>query len=182
MSTQEYSWQNIQRRIKNTEYPIGAEIGVHRGELSNQLLKNIQGLTLYMIDAWSQVTYKGKGDDAASPEERYIYENECGDNYENALNIKELYGNRAVVIKGFSLEVAATFDDNFFDFVFIDACHDDKSVQEDIKAWLPKIKDGGWLCGHDYDSNYTGVKKAVDAIFPHVEKDSYFSWFQKIKR
>lgn len=48
--------------------------------------------------------------------------------------------------------------------VFIDACHEYDSVKADILAWLPIVRDGGTLCGHDY-FNFPGVKRAVDEIF-----------------
>ena len=56
------------------------------------------------------------------------------------------------------------FPDNNFDIVFIDAKHDEKSVKEDIKLWLPKVKKSGFLCGHDYTIKYFGVIKAVDSV------------------
>jgi cephalosporin hydroxylase len=49
--------------------------------------------------------------------------------------------------------------------VFIDAQHDYHSVKEDISAWLPLIKSGGWIAGHDFSGEWTGVKKAVEEIF-----------------
>lgn len=53
------------------------------------------------------------------------------------------------VVKMKSVDAAALYDNNSIDFVFIDACHDYDCIDADIKAWLPKIKIGGMLCGHD---------------------------------
>jgi predicted O-methyltransferase YrrM len=60
-----------------------------------------------------------------------------------------------------SVEAAKNFQDESLDFVFIDANHEYESIKEDIKAWLPKVKKGGILGGHDYAD---GVKKAVDEM------------------
>lgn len=60
---------------------------------------------------------------------------------------------------------AAQFVKNGLDFVFIDAEHDYKSCAEDIKAWLPKIRKGGVIAGHDYDGSFQGVVRAVDEAF-----------------
>jgi hypothetical protein len=44
--------------------------------------------------------------------------------------------------------------------VFIDAAHDYDSVSADLKAWLPKVKEGGIFAGHDIDS--PDVQRALD--------------------
>jgi predicted O-methyltransferase YrrM len=80
--------------------------------------------------------------------------------YNNLHNFKDKFK----VIIGDSADTAKYFDDKSVDFVFIDASHKYKDVKKDILAWIPKIKDGGVLAGHDYPS-YPGVKKAVDEIF-----------------
>jgi len=53
----------------------------------------------------------------------------------------------------------------YLDFGFIDADHSYESVKEDISVWLPHIRAGGMLTGHDYGRRYPGVKKAVDEVF-----------------
>jgi len=54
-----------------------------------------------------------------------------------------------------------------FDFVYIDAAHDYASVSADIQAWLPLVKVGGIIAGHDYMHD---VKRAVDQIFGRPDK------------
>ncbi|MES2199322.1 MAG: class I SAM-dependent methyltransferase [Chlamydiota bacterium] len=51
--------------------------------------------------------------------------------------------------------------------MFIDGNHDYDFVKEDIKLWLPKVRAGGILAGHDYDpegKEFSGVKRAVDEL------------------
>lgn len=55
------------------------------------------------------------------------------------------------------------FKDRSIDFLFIDADHTYEGVREDIMLWLPKVKDGGVISGHDYD--WTGVERAVNEQF-----------------
>lgn len=64
-----------------------------------------------------------------------------------------------------SVEAAAEFEDGSIDIVFIDACHEYPCVRADIDAWLPKVKKGGIISGHDYYWGEHGVKKAVDETF-----------------
>ena len=34
------------------------------------------------------------------------------------------------------------FPDGYFDFIYVDASHDYKSVSEDLRLWWPKLKKG----------------------------------------
>ena len=66
-----------------------------------------------------------------------------------------------------SLRASRCYDDGELDFVFVDAAHDEASVRIDILAWLPKVRRGGVLAGHDYDAETDpGVVAAVDALLP----------------
>lgn len=168
-----YNWQNIQKRISEVESPIGAEIGVYQGVMSERLLTSIPGLTLYMIDSWAETT----DDPDENIIERYYDKSEY--NYHIATTTVEHFGDRARIYRRCSLSMVEFFEDNSLDFVYIDADHRYESVKADIIAWLPKVKKNGWLCGHDYGEKQ-GVTKAVDELFPDAEKDSDFTWFVRV--
>lgn len=62
------------------------------------------------------------------------------------------------------------FPEGYFDFVYIDADHTYEMVKRDIEIWLPLIKKGGMIGGHDYGFpdevvRWGGVQKAVDEKF-----------------
>jgi predicted O-methyltransferase YrrM len=59
---------------------------------------------------------------------------------------------------------AARYADRSLDFVFIDADHTTPKVTADVQAWLPKVKSGGVLAGHDW--NRFGVNAGVLAVLP----------------
>jgi predicted O-methyltransferase YrrM len=66
---------------------------------------------------------------------------------------------------GASADIAATFPDGTFDVVFIDGDHAYPAVVSDITEWMPTLKAGGLLCGHDF-TNKCGVEPAVRELCP----------------
>ena len=85
------------------------------------------------------------------------------------INLKPVIDAGAVnLIKGYSLDVVNNYEDESLSFVFIDGSHYYDDVKADILAWLPKVKSGGIIGGHDYgktDENAEGVEDAVNEIF-----------------
>jgi len=173
-----YSWQNLKRRIADIKSPVGAEIGVHRGDFSRRVLENIPDCTLYMVDTWSPQTYVGVAQGAATPEKIELYHEQWLDNYVAALKVALINAPRGIPIRGRSLEVAASLAGRVkLDFVYLDAAHDEMSLLCDISAWIKLVKPGGWIVGHDYGSDFPGVVAAVDSVFPDAEIDSDFTWW-----
>ena len=71
-------------------------------------------------------------------------------------------GNVIRPIQGESLKVAGQFEDGSLDLVMLDAKHSYRHVYRDILSWQPKVRNGGYLCGHDYGDTHPGVRKAVN--------------------
>jgi hypothetical protein len=61
-------------------------------------------------------------------------------------------------IKDSSLNASGKFEDRSIDVVYIDGDHRYEAVVQDIKKWLPKVKPGGYLAGHDYTDKYSPSK------------------------
>ena len=94
-----------------------------------------------------------------------------------------------------SVDASAYIKDEEMDIVFIDASHDYNSIREDIRAWFPKVRRGGIICGHDcegrdwdekyinvdvHDHKHHGVIKAVTEAFGdkfNIEERIW--WIQK---
>ena len=66
------------------------------------------------------------------------------------------------MIRKSSFDAVNDFEDESIDIVFIDANHSYESVKNDIDLWLPKVKTGGVLSGHDYSISFFGVIQAVN--------------------
>lgn len=86
--------------------------------------------------------------------------------------------NSVKFVKDCSWDAPRTINEKF-DVVFIDADHEYLSVKNDIKAWLPYVKDGGILMGDDY--NFNGVRKAVDELIDFEHYNIYGRiWISKV--
>jgi cephalosporin hydroxylase len=66
-----------------------------------------------------------------------------------------------------STKAAQRYKNRSLDFVFIDAAHDTPKVTADVRAWLPKVKPGGVLAGHDWGR--FGVTAGVLAVLPEAD-------------
>ena len=88
----------------------------------------------------------------------------------------------------FSENVCKLFPDRSVDGVYIDGAHQYKPVYDDIVRWLPKIKTGGWVTGHDHITDKTrkekygfGVIEAVrDALGGPDKTYSDSSWVKRV--
>jgi predicted O-methyltransferase YrrM len=132
------------------ENTIMVEIGSFSGvssELFSLHCKEIHCVDLW--DAYWEIEDKQKTEFA-----EYTF-NKLLTNYNNIKKIKDSSSNASNM-----------FQDKSLDFVYIDAAHDYENVKKDILAWLPKVKNGGYIAGHDYryDPNI-GVYEAVNDIF-----------------
>jgi predicted O-methyltransferase YrrM len=71
-----------------------------------------------------------------------------------------------------------------YDFIYLDGLHTYEGVKNDIINYLPLVKDGGVIGGHDYTNQHehlVGVYKAVNEMFgapDKVFKDN--SWIKYI--
>lgn len=50
------------------------------------------------------------------------------------------------------------------DFVYVDALHTYEDTQQILQAFVPKLRGGGVLAGHDYKTTYPGVDQAVSDV------------------
>ena len=80
---------------------------------------------------------------------------------------------------------AAAYPDQSLDFVCIGASHGYASVRADLSAWLPKVKWGGYMGGHDYTGEFSHVALAVRDFLPAGEVEmvkSSWLWKKRVPR
>jgi predicted O-methyltransferase YrrM len=73
-------------------------------------------------------------------------------------------------IVGKSADLAWQFSPQTIDLLFIDGDHTYEGVKIDLELWVPLVKPGGIVAGHDYswdDNPAGGVTRAVKEYFGH---------------
>lgn len=161
----------------------GVEVGVFRGVMSSLLLKG--GVSrLFMVDNWLPTNKQPKAYKATRDGMAHLSAEEAVSNRDKALAVARRHPGAAVVLGMDSINAAAQINDGSMDFVFLDGDHSYEGVIADIAAWVPKVRKGGWIGGHDYDNDhpdydFSGVKRAVDEVFGAVGTDENFTWFHQ---
>lgn len=136
-----------------------AELGVWKGRTFFHLLENCPGLTLFGVDAWK---YR-PGNDAIPGGETYSKWNMEWLKRHVTEGAKP-YGDRAIILNMETWEAAEHVEDGSLDCVFIDADHTSEGVRRDIETWRPKIREGGFITGHDCD--WESVRVVIDELVP----------------
>jgi len=157
----------------------GAEIGVWRAFFSETILSRWHGKKLYLIDPYTEYnsyTHNMSWDNTAHKK-----------NYAIAVESmeKQFPGRHEFIIK-FSADAANMFKDGQLDFVYIDGNHSYKFVKEDLQLWVPKVKIGGLVSGHDFinlEKKGFGVKRAVMEFMAerqetlYVDRSKWPTWY-----
>jgi hypothetical protein len=126
--------------IDRHDYRIGAEIGVQGGMTYKRLLACPSIERLYAVDEWRE-----RPDHV--PGNQYLgWKHET-----NEATVRRLAAEsgKGVVLQMDSTAAAGKIGDGELDFVFIDADHSTLGVWSDIRAWWPKVREGGLVAGHD---------------------------------
>lgn len=139
----------------------GVEIGTERGHYARTLCQSNPDLFLCCVDPWK--AYSGYREHVSQEKLDGFYEE----------TKQRLEPHQCQLIREFSSDALKFFANKSLDFVYIDGNHDYQYVVNDICNWMPKIKSGGIMSGHDYikrkDAKYKmGVVQAVQGYI-----DSY---------
>lgn len=156
-----------------------AEIGVFTGNLTGKVIRDCKGIfeNYYCIDPWKP--YPENYDREPRPEELTL---EYWENIFNRVNGMAQRNSELNIIRKTSLEGVNDIEDRSLDIIYIDAIHDYENGRADILAWLDKVRDYGFVAGHDYLTRFEGLIKAIDEIFGMdltVFSDS--NWFVRVE-
>lgn len=162
-----FGWKEIQ----------GIEIGTSNGDSAKAMLSAVKNITkLYTIDAWAHVD--GAEFEASFPQER------LNESKRIAHKLLETFieNGRCEIIHAASDDAVIYFNDEQFDFVWIDGHHSYDQVMKDVLQYNKFVKKGGICGGHDY-GQVPDVAKAVDEIFgkENVNTGGDFTWWVVMK-
>jgi len=139
------------------------EIGVFKGEFLDYLVENCNIGSIDAVDLFEGTTCSGDvhGNNVIYYDVGTSYL-ELLRKYENISNVN--------ICKSDSITFLQNQDDNIYDIIYIDGDHSYNGVKNDLKNAYSKIKNGGYIMGHDYEMNMIkaknkynfGVKQAVD--------------------
>jgi predicted O-methyltransferase YrrM len=185
-----FNYANFYEFIAEQNFKTFVEVGVFFGlsiSFLAQKVKSKDGVKIYGVDLFE--TWVGK------EQIEYLYDikglsdkdrlEKLGEyKYNFVVNrLNEVGCNHFVeLIKSDSSAAASLFENESLDFVFIDGNHWYYYVKKDIEAWLPKIKKGGMISGHDYQE--AGVSTAVRETFGNMAeafKESPSCWYVDVK-
>lgn len=171
-------YQIIADLINKNNFRSYAEIGIWRGDNLKAILDLCPCLdALFGVDQYTPYSLKDGSTCSAT---------DLKELNEIKRSLKDLFLNKDKVRFLFmpSQEAARYFLDYSLDIVFIDGNHEYTQVKGDILAWLPKVRSGGIICGHDYCDYYDGVKRAVNECFlsKEIEIKDFKVWVVKLRR
>ena len=138
---------------------IGAEIGVANGKFTSDILNYVNPQKLHLIDIWGS--------------ERY------NDNlYQNVKNkfSKNIMCGQISIHRKLSLDAVNDFEDNYFDWIYIDTDHSYETTYQELKLYSKKMKSSGLILGHDYCmGNWTSRYKygVIEAVHRFCVEQEY---------
>ena len=147
--------QYLANLYKQLGFKRGAEIGVGGGVFSEMICQANPQVELWAVDAWQ--TYEEYPD--------FRFQEYLDKDYIKAQEKLKPYN--VHIQKTFSMEAVQEFQDGFLDFVYVDGNHTHPWIDDDIREWSAKVREGGIVSGHDYIEGHTPVIEAVDSYVLH---------------
>lgn len=158
---------------------VVCECGCAEGWFTKDILKwNLD--KLYLVDAWRHLEQSGDGG----------YPQEWHDgNYAQIVERVKPFGEKVVILKGLSHEMANEIPNESLGLAYIDADHSYLGCKRDLNCYFDKVVKGGIVSGHDFLNESYGVRKAVEEfcagrfeinVVPDEEPAMASFWFIKM--
>jgi glycosyltransferase involved in cell wall biosynthesis len=162
------SRDNIKDIFKVLNITKICEIGLRTGDdFFNMITSDIE--VAVGIDIWEATGNISQNDLNYSQQE-------LDEQYNLVIEKTKKYNNEIIIGRKFSHKAAQDFEDEYFDFIYIDADHTYEAVKQDLAAWWPKLKIGGLIGLHDYeDIFWSNIKFGVIQAVSEFIKENNIS-------
>jgi len=117
---------------KLPENGVACEIGVSRGDFSEDILTINKPRRLHLVDAWDSERYASHLSEVTT---KFAIQIQSGD---------------VQIHQGLSTDVLPRFEDGYFDWVYIDTNHSYETTAAELSICQHKVKPGGRIAGHDF--------------------------------
>ena len=141
-----------------------AEIGVWRGEFSNLIYNFSLPKKLILVDPWvfdPKIRGCAPQVDGNEPLNQKFFDDAKLSVYKKFKGLEEVN-----ILDTDSFNASTIYDDNYFDYIYIDGEHSYNAVFNDLTYWYPKLKKNGKIFGDDFywreEDNSFSVKKAYE--------------------
>ncbi len=127
---------------------VGCEVGVYEGDFSELLIENTAPEKLYLIDPWSVfrqgTANNGEADFKSQKDWDAMYE-----------SVRARYAHlpHVEIIRERGEAAAGLFDNETFDWIYVDGDHSYEGAFVDFFKYFPKLKQGGVMIADDYPCN-----------------------------
>jgi hypothetical protein len=157
-----WTWyEQVARVLKDGDTFV--EIGVWLGRSIIYLAQECRRLGKHGVKFTAVDTFRGEAGKEAHLETLYAHGGSLRKQFEANLERCGV-ADCVEIVESDSAHAAQLFQDGTLAGVFIDAAHDYESVKRDLAAWVPKVRAGGILSGHDIE--HEPVQRAVSEILP----------------
>jgi len=161
------------RLLNGIANPIGVEIGVFKADYGKLMLDAIPDLTWYSVDPYAMY-----GVDDYWTNGLKFHSQETWDAVFLRVTVKmSKFGSRSVLIRKTS-EEAINFIPEGVDFIFLDGIHHYEFVQMELPLYEKKLKKGGIMSGHDYDTPSTS--KAIGEYLQENNRELILETFDPL--
>jgi len=145
--------------IKDMPKVKGLEIGCDIGDTTEFLLNINSNLELTSVDPYENyVDWNGR----PLNERQHVFE--------TMTSRMEKFGPRFDILRKTSDDAVQFFNDEEFDFIFIDGLHTYDQLTKDCANYYSKLKPGGIFAGHDFTA-IEGVNKAAKEFGAKIGKE-----------
>lgn len=161
------------------KHSVGAEIGVSAGIFSKEIVRIVQPKALVLMDPWDLLAERladtpDAGKWFADPVKMGAFHAEVVEMFKDTKGVS--------VVRGFSHERMGDYEDDHFDWVYLDAHHRYDDVWQELELARLKVKPGGLITGDDLEKKHQGQSEVAMAVMDWLKKYGEITELKRLNR